>query len=79
MISIGAERMAQLEEYAHRHGQDTASALDTALAEYLAWEEREFNEAVEALEEGYAQMRAGHAQPAHEVFEELRLKHGFSR
>ncbi|HEY9127987.1 MAG TPA: hypothetical protein VIM62_12710 [Acidobacteriaceae bacterium] len=79
IISIGAERMAQLEAFAHRRGQDTVSALDTALAEYLAWEEGEFDDAVEAINESYRQMQSGETQPAAEVFEELRLKHGLPR
>jgi hypothetical protein len=39
VIPITPERKAQLEAYARRHGQDTAAALDEALAEYLAWEQ----------------------------------------
>ena len=75
MIPISTERMAQLEEFAHRRGQNTATALDTALAEYLSWEERDFQQAVQAITEGYSQLRDGLAQPAEEAFEELRLKH----
>jgi hypothetical protein len=47
VIPIKPERTAQLEAYAQRHGQDTASALDPALAEYLEWEQQDFQEAVE--------------------------------
>ena len=79
MVPLSTERMAQLEEFAQRHGQDTADALDTALAEYLTWEEHDFQEAVAAITEGYSQMQAGQSQPAGEVFEELRLKHGLPR
>jgi hypothetical protein len=32
-IPIKPERKARLEEYAQRHGQDTASALDEVLAQ----------------------------------------------
>jgi predicted transcriptional regulator len=78
-ISITAERKAQLEEYAHRSGQDTAAALDVALAEYLAWEKLDFQQAVEGIREGYADMQAGRTQPVEEMFEELRVKHGLSR
>jgi hypothetical protein len=35
MIPLKPERLAQLEEYAQRHGQDPAAALDDALATYL--------------------------------------------
>ena len=34
VIPIKPERKAQLEEYAQRRGQDTAAALDHALAEF---------------------------------------------
>ena len=38
MMPVKPERKAQLEEYAKRRGQDTATALDDALATYLEWE-----------------------------------------
>lgn len=72
MIPITDERMAQLAEFAQRRGQDTAAALDTALAEYLAWEHRDFQKAVEGIQEGYNDLKAGRTQPAEEMFEELR-------
>ena len=78
-ISITPERMAQLEEYAQRHGQDAASALDTALAEYLESERRDFEESVAGIQEGFEDMKAGRTQPVEEAFEELRLKHDFPR
>jgi predicted transcriptional regulator len=78
-IPISAERKAQLEEYAHRHGQDMVAALDTALAEYLAWEHRDFQEAVEGIRQGYEDMKAGRTQLAEEMFEDLRKKHGLPR
>jgi len=78
-ISITDERKAQLEEFAHRSGQDTATALDLALAEYLAWEHRDFLESVEGIREGYEDMLAGRTQPIGEALEELRVKYGFPR
>ena len=78
-VPITAKRKAELEEYAHRRGQDTTTALDAALAEYLAWEREEYLEAVEAIREGYDEMKAGLARPAQEVFEELREKYGLPR
>jgi predicted transcriptional regulator len=79
LIPITSERKAQLEEFAHRRGQDTAAALDVALAEYLAWELRDFHEAIEGIRDGYADLKAGRTQLSEEVFEELREKHGFPR
>ena len=37
MIPIKPERKSQLEQYAQRRGQDSASALDDALANYFEW------------------------------------------
>ena len=79
VIPIKPERKAQLEEYAQRRGQDPASALDDALAEYLEWERQDFEQAVEGIRQGYEDVKAGRTQPVEEAFEELRLKHGLPR
>jgi predicted transcriptional regulator len=76
VIPIKPERRAQLEEYAQRRGQDTAAALDDALAEYLEWERQDYQEAIEGIRQGYEDVKAGRAQSAEEAFEELRVKHG---
>ena len=79
VIPIKPERKAQLEEYAQRRGQDTATALDDALAEYLEWEHRDFQEAVEGIRQGHEDLKTGRTQSAEEAFEELRVKHGLPR
>ena len=79
MVPITPERKAQLDDYAKRHGQDTAAALDEVLAEALAWEEQDYREAVEGIRQGYADYQAGRTQPLAEVFQELREKHGLPR
>jgi len=79
MVPITDERMAQLSEYAKRCGKDTAAALDLALAEYLAWARSDFQEAVEGIQEGYNDLKAGRTESAEEMFEELREKHGLPR
>ena len=66
VIPIKPERKAQLEAYAQRRGQDTVSALDDALAEYLGWEHQDFQEAVEGIREGYEDVKAGRAKPIYE-------------
>jgi predicted transcriptional regulator len=76
VIPIKPERKAQLEAYAQRRGQDTAAALDEALAEYLAWEQQDFQEAVEGIRQGYEDVKARRTQSAEEALEELRVKHG---
>jgi predicted transcriptional regulator len=78
-VSLTPERKAQLDEYAKRHGQDTAAALDHVLAEYLEWEQQDYREAMEGVRQGYADYKAGRTKPAPEVFRELREKHGFPR
>jgi predicted transcriptional regulator len=67
---------ARLDDYAQRHGQDPASALDDALGVYLEWEQQDHREAVEAIRQGYTDFKAGRIEPAKQVFEELREKHG---
>ncbi len=79
LIPIKPERMEQLEQYARRHGQDTAAALDHALAEYLEWERRDYEQAVGAIRRGFEDMKAGRTRPTAEFLEELREKHGFPR
>jgi predicted transcriptional regulator len=68
LIPITPERKAQLEEYAQRRGQDTAAALDHALAEYLEWERQDFEEALEGIRQGYEDVKAGRTQSAQLVF-----------
>ena len=78
-IPLKPERRAQLEDYAERHGQDPAEALDEVLATYLDWERQDYEEAVEGIREGYEDTKAGRTQTAEEMFEELRIKHGLPR
>jgi len=79
VIPIKPERKAQLEEYAQRHGQDPAAALDDALAEFLEREWQDYDEAVSAIRRGYEDVKAGRTRPAAEFLEEIREKHGFPR
>src|SRR5207248_4225183 len=76
MMPIKPERKAQLDDYAQRHGQAPVDALDEVLADALEWEQQDYREAVEGIRQGYADFKAGRTQPAEEVFEELRVKHG---
>ena len=78
-ISITQERMAQLDEYAQRSGEDTAAALDEVLSAALEWERQDYQEAVEGIRRGYEDIKAGRARPIEESFEELRVKHGLPR
>jgi predicted transcriptional regulator len=79
LIPIKPERKAELEEYAQRHGQDTAAALDEALAAYLDWERTDYQEAVEGVRRGYEDVKAGRTRPAADFLDEVRDKHGFPR
>ena len=75
MVPLKPERKAQLEEYAQRHGQDPAVALDEALAVYLEWERQDFEEATQGIRRGHADVRAGRTRPAAEFLAEMRRKH----
>jgi predicted transcriptional regulator len=78
-VHLSPERQAQLNDYAHRHGQDPAAALDDVLAEALEWERQDYAEAVEGIRKGYCDFQAGRVKPSEESFEELRVKHGLAR
>ena len=78
-IPLKPERKAQLEDYAQRHGQDPATALDDVLAEALEWDRQDYTEAVEGIQKGYADLQAGRVRQFEESFEELRVKHGLPR
>ncbi len=79
MLPLKPERKAQLEEYAQRRGQETATALDDALAAYLEWEQQDFEEAVEGIRRGCEDVKAGRTRPATELLAELRRKHDLPR
>ena len=79
MMPVKPERKAELEEYAKRHGQDPADALDAVLAEALEWERQEYADAVEGTRRGYADVKAGRTRPAREFLDDLREKHGIPR
>ena len=79
MIPLTPARRAQLEEYAQRHGQDPATALDEALAAYLEWESQDSAEAVEAIRRGHEDIAAGRTRPAAEFLSEMRRKHDLPR
>jgi predicted transcriptional regulator len=78
-ITLKPERKAQLEEYAHRRGQDPADALDEALANYLEWARQDFEEAVEGIHQGYQDLNAGRTRPAAEFLAVMRKKHDLPR
>ena len=75
-LHLSAERQAQLNDYAQRHGQDPAVALDEVLASALESEQLDYQEAVEGIRLGYEAVKAGRTRPAAEFLNELREKHG---
>jgi wobble nucleotide-excising tRNase len=79
MLPAKPEGKAQLDAYAERHGQDTASALDEVLANYLEWEQQDYQESVEAIRKDCEDVTAGQTRPASEFLEQLRAEHGFPR
>ena len=78
-IFLKPERKKQLEEYARRHGQDTATALDDALAAYLEWERQDFEDSVEGIRRGDEAVKAGRARLVAEFLAAMRQKHGIPR
>lgn len=78
-IRLSPERQAQLADYAQRHGQDPAAALDEVLASALEWERQDYHEAVDGIRKGYSDFQAGRVRPLEESFEALREKHGLPR
>ena len=75
-ISLKPERKAQLDDYAQRHGQDSATALDDVLATYLEWERQDFAEAVDGIRRGQEDVAGGRTRPAAEFLDEMRRKYG---
>lgn len=78
-VSVSAERLAQLEDFARRRGKDTAEALDEALAEYLDWERRDYEKAIEGVRRGLDDVKAGRTEPADTFLDGFARKHGLSR
>jgi len=78
-IPLKPERVEALEEYAKRHGQAPAEALDEVVATYLEWEKQDFEEAAEGIKRGMEDVKAGRTRPAKEFLDELSAKHGLSR
>ncbi len=78
-LHLSDERQAQLSEYAQRHGQDPAVALDEVLADVFAWEKLDHEEALRAIRRGLEDVKAGRTRPVSQVFDELRAKHGLPR
>jgi predicted transcriptional regulator len=76
-ITLRPERKAQLEDYAQRHGQDPAAALDDVLAAALEWERQDYQDAVEGIRRGDEDVNAGRTRPAAEFLAEVRRKYGF--
>jgi hypothetical protein len=77
-LPIKPERLAELEELARWRGATTAEALDDALAEYFAWEQQDYQEAVAGIRRGYQDMKAG-TKPADQFLDALRWKHDLQR
>ncbi len=64
---------------APRNRRENRCWVREALTTYLDWKHRDYQEAVDGIRRGYADMKAGRTQPAEEAFEELRKKHGIPR
>jgi predicted transcriptional regulator len=78
-IPLKPERQAELEEFARRSGKTPADALDEALAAYLEWERGDMEDAVQGIQKGYDDMKAGRSRPASEFLADMRRRYGLSR
>jgi predicted transcriptional regulator len=78
-LQLSAERQAQLTDYAQRHGQEPAVALGEILADALEAERQEYQEAIEGIRGGYADVQAGRTRPASEFMNELRASETVSQ
>jgi predicted transcriptional regulator len=78
-IPLKPKRQAELEEYARRRGKSAADALDEALAAYLGWEQQDFEEAIQGIQQGCDDLKAGRTRPTDQFLKDIRQKRGFSR
>jgi predicted transcriptional regulator len=78
-IPLKPERQAELEELARRRGKTPADVLGEALAAYLEWEKQGFTEAVQGIQQGYDDVKAGRTRPADQFISDLGQKRGLSR
>lgn len=78
-LPLKPERLAQLEDFARRRGKSTVDALDDALADYLEWERQDYQETVEAVRQGYEDVKAGRSEPAEQFLDDFARKHGLPR
>jgi hypothetical protein len=78
-VPISPKRKAQLEEYARRRGQDTATAVDEVLGDAFEAEDQEHVETVACVVQAYESVKARRTQPVAEFLEEIRTKRGFPR
>lgn len=62
-VPVKPDRLAQLEDLARRRGKSTADALDDVLADYLEWERQDYLEAVDGIQQGYQDVKAGRTVP----------------
>ena len=73
-IPLKPERQAELEDYARRRGKSPADALDEALAAYLEWEQQDFEQAVEGIQQGHEDVTAGRTRPVDQFLNDMREK-----
>lgn len=78
-VPLKPERLAQLEDFARRRGKTTADALDDVLADYLEWELQDYQEAIQAVRQGYEDVKAGRSEAAEQFLDDFARKHGLPR
>lgn len=78
-LPLKPETAAEIEEIARRRGLDPIEAANTALAEWVAEERKDFEDACRGIERGMADFEAGRSRPASDVFRDLRRKYDIQR
>jgi len=78
MMPVSSERKAQLEEYAHRHGQEPVATLDEA-GKLPRMGAPGLQRNRECRASGLRGGEGGTYAPASEFLEQLRKKHGLPR
>lgn len=78
LIELAPEVETKLRRKAVREGQDTGTIAHTILAEALAWEEQDQEEAAAGIERGQRDVESGRERRLAEFVAEQREKHGFA-
>ena len=75
VITLDSELEQLLQEKAAQHGQDINAMASELLARVLAWEEQDFAEAVQGIQQGLNDFNAGQFRSFQDFSEEQQRKY----